>query len=265
MRRAASAFQLLLPLLLLSLPLSGAASAAPLGYPWMIPGDTSHEALSHRFPAPPGYTRVPLARGEFGAWLRELPLEPAGTAVRLFDGKEKPRQDVHLAVVAIDVGDRDLQQCADAVMRLRSEFLLARGQTIVFHPDPKKKLHTMLFDPRIPDPNRKRFHRYLTTLFSEAGSASLQAEMAQATAPAQPGDVLIQGGYPGHAILVVDEVVDPGGKRKLMLAQSYMPAQQIHLLKAADGTPWFDEAALDKGGLKTPEWRPFHRKDVRRF
>lgn len=245
--------------------LSTSASAAPLGYPWIAPGDASHEALSHRFAPPDGYTRVPLARGQFGAWLRDLPLEPPGTAVHLFDGTDKPRQDVHVAVVSIDVGDRDLQQCADAVMRLRSEFLLARGQTIVFHPDPKKTQHQLVFDPRIPDPGRKRFSRYLTLLFAEAGSASLQAELAQATVPAQPGDVLIQGGHPGHAILVVDEVIDPAGKRKLMLAQSYMPAQQVHVLKAADGTPWFDEASLDRGGLKTPEWRPFHRKDVRRF
>lgn len=251
---------------LVAFALSTSAWAAPLGYPWLSPGDASHESIAHRFAPPAGYQRVPLQRGDFGAWLRELPLEPAGTAVHLFDGSEKPRQDLHLAVVSIDVGDRDLQQCADAVMRLRAEYLLARGQPIVFHPEPAKKQHTLLFDPRQPDPGRKRFHRYLTVLFSEAGSASLQADLAPATAPAVPGDVLIQGGFPGHAIQVVDVVADGTGKRKLMLAQSYMPAQQLHVLKNTDGSPWFDETALDgKEGLKTPEWRGFHRKDVRRF
>lgn len=251
---------------LLAFALSTSAWAAPLGYPWQAPGAAPHEALSHRFAAPADFQRVQLQRGDFGSWLRDLPLEPAGTAVHLFDGTEKPRQDVHLAVVSIDVGERDLQQCADAVMRLRAEYLLARGLPIVFHPEPAKQQHTLLFDPRQPDPGRRRLHRYFTLLFSEAGSASLQAELASAPGPVHPGDVLIQGGFPGHAILVVDAVADATGKRKLMLTQSYMPAQQIHVLKNIDGSPWFDEAALDgKPGLATPEWRPFHRKDVRRF
>jgi hypothetical protein len=47
-----------------------------------------------------------------------------------------------------------------------------------------------------------------------------------------------------------------------------MPAQEFHVLNnLADAalSPWFDAAALDGAGLKTPEWRPFSRRDVRRF
>jgi hypothetical protein len=40
--------------------------------------------------------------------------------VLLYNGAPKFRQDVHAAVIDIDVGTRDLQQCADATMRLRA-------------------------------------------------------------------------------------------------------------------------------------------------
>ena len=108
----------------------------------------------------------------------------------------------------------------------------------------------------------------LTRVFSDAGSASLQAELVPVRGPVQPGDVLIQGGHPGHAVQVLD-VAEGGGKRYLLLGQSFMPAQQLHVLKNLGVpalSPWFDEAELDHlPGLMTPEWLPFARKDVRRF
>ena len=82
-----------------------------------------------------------------------------------------------------------------------------------------------------------------------------------------PGDVLIQGGYPGHALLVLD-VAEAAGKSYLLLGQSYMPAQQFHVvnnLLDPKLSPWFDGTALDLGGVQTPEWRPFRRVDARRF
>jgi hypothetical protein len=223
------------------------------------------DALSARFQPPPGFTRV-TATG-FGAWLRELPLQPAGSPVLLFDGRPKPRQDVHAAVIAIDIGKRDLQQCADAVMRLRAEYLWEQRSPVEFHPDPGKA-RVLRFDPKSAD--RKRFEKYLVGVFADAGSASLQAELMKAKAPVEPGDVLIQGGYPGHAVLVLDVAADEAGHRRLLLAQSYMPAQSIHVLlvdpQHPDKGAWFDEATLDGPiGLVTPEWRPFHRGDVRRF
>jgi hypothetical protein len=222
------------------------------------------ETLEKRFPPPPGFDRA--ATSGYGEWLRGLPLQPSGAPVLLFDGRAKPRQDVHAAVIAIDVGKRDLQQCADAVMRLRAEYLWSRGEPVAFHPDPGKP-KTLRF---APSSDRARFEKYLVQVFSDAGSASLQAEMAKATTPVEPGDVLIQGGYPGHAVTVLDVAIDSSGHRKLLLAQSYMPAQSIHVLLLDPTHPekgaWYDEAALDSPtGLQTPEWRPFKRGDVRRF
>jgi hypothetical protein len=50
-----------------------------------------------------------------------------------------------------------------------------------------------------------------------------------------------------------------------MLAQSYMPAQDVHILKNPAkwrSTPWYE---LDFGEeLRTPEWT-FHKEDLKRF
>ena len=79
------------------------------------------------------------------------------------------------------------------------------------------------------------------------------------------GDVFIQGGFPGHAILVVDMAVNGSGKKLFLLVQSYMPAQEIHVLNNpvdSDSSPWYK---LDFGEiLYTPEWT-FTRNDLKRF
>ena len=173
--------------------------------------------------------RLAVKPGSFGAWLRDLPLLPPGSDVRLFNGELKARQDVHAAVVDLDVGSRDLQQCADAVMRLRAEYLYARHEPVRFHPDPGKPRELAFIRRGASgdverEGDRERFRRYLVGVFADAGSASLEAEMKPVgSRPLAPGDVLIQGGYPGHAVQVLD-VAERGGQRFLLLGQSYMPA-----------------------------------------
>src|SRR6185312_5801314 len=232
-----------------------------LAYAW--PHAAAADTLEARFSPPPGAARVAVADGSFGDFLRRLPLKPRGTAVRLYDGTPEARQDVHAAVVDLDVPPRDLQQCADAVMRLWAEYRYTLGARIAFHPDPGKS-RALAFDARTHD--RRAFEHWLIKVFADAGSASLEAELRAASGEVQPGDVLIQGGYPGHAVLVLDVAAGKDGRRWLLLGQSYMPAQDFHVLvnPATPSSPWYDAAALATG-LKTPEWRPFTRRDVRRF
>jgi hypothetical protein len=231
-----------------------------LVYAW--PHASAAESLQARFAPPAGAQRVEVAGDSFGAFLRLLPLKPAGSSVHLFDGSEKARQDVHAAVVDLDVPRRDLQQCADAVMRLWAEYGYARGTTIAFHPEPGKAT-ALTFDARTHD--RKAFAKWLIKVFADAGSASLQAELKPVRGDVEPGDVLIQGGYPGHAVLVLDVARGKDGKRWLLLGQSYMPAQEFHVLRNGDGV-WYDAGTLTtETGLKTPEWPAFQKKDVRRF
>lgn len=79
------------------------------------------------------------------------------------------------------------------------------------------------------------------------------------------GDVFIQGGTPGHAMLVVDLAANVAGERVFLLAQGFMPAQEMHIVKnpAAPGlSPWF--ALTGAGELTTPSW-PFQWTHLRSF
>lgn len=239
--------------------------------------------LRSRIAVPPGFDRLPVGPGSFGAWLRELPVRPGRPAVRLYDGRPKVNQEAHFAVLDVDVGPKDLQQCADAVIRLRSEFLFAGpcADGIAFDFTSGDTAHwTKWRDgirPRVtgnrvawsreaePDGSYANFRRYLETVFTYAGSASLERELLAVDDPSQPelGDVFIEGGFPGHAVLVLDVAVNAAGERVFLLAQSYMPAQDIHVLRSFDRrNPWFP--ARSDGVLSTPEW-DFHYRQLRRF
>ena len=246
---------------------AGAASAeAAPRYLWRAePSVQGAATLAGRIPAPAGFERVPAPQGSFAEWLRNLPLSPEGTPVRLYDGRLKWSQDKHVAVIDIDTGTRNLQQCADAVMRLRAEYLLASGRArdIAFNDTEGKRLAF-----RGAPSDRKAFQRYMIQVFSYAGTYSLEREMSRLPlADMRIGDVFIKGGFPGHAVLVVDMAAKgASGERRFLLAQSYMPAQDMHVLKdpkSHDGTAWYKMPEAG-GELVTPEWI-FQTSQLRRF
>ncbi len=244
---------------------------------WWMPSvafSPGNERIATRFEVPQGYSRVQAAPNSFAAWLRNLPLLPPGSPVLLHNGERKARQDVHAAVLDVSVGAKDLQQCADAVMRLRAEYLFAQGRSneiqFNFTNGFKAEFHRWKKGERInvvgnrcswsasarPDSSHASLLAYLDRVFTYAGTLSLSKELRSAEgSDIEPGDVFIQGGSPGHAVIVVDVAVTKEGQRTFMLAQSYMPAQRIHILKnlhrPAQGA-WFMEGGDDK--LYTPEW-----------
>lgn len=248
-------------------------------HPWQ---PEARETIEQRFPAPPGTARLAAPEGSFAAWLRTLPVRPRGSQVHYFNGAVKPNR-VHAAVVDLDVGRRDLQQCADAVMRLRAEYLLAAGcgEQVAFNftsgdraswsawargERPRVDGNRVTWTKRSsPDESYRNFRRYLDTVFVYAGSASLERELERVEDPSQleAGDVFIEGGFPGHAVIVMDVTENPRGQRRFLLAQSYMPAQELHVLRRPGSeSPWYDARAA--GALITPEWR-FRVADLRRF
>ena len=116
------------------------------------------------------------------------------------------------------------------------------------------------------DDSYANFKSYLQTVFNYAGSMSLDRQLSTVADPKkiEPGDVFIRGGSPGHAVIVVDVVENAQGKRQFMIAQSYMPAQEMHILKNPKHgeSPWYD--AEETGELVTPEWT-FARNELKRF
>ena len=232
---------------------SGAAWATP-GYAWHEHASRS-ETLAQRIQPPSGFERPPAAPDTWAAWLRGLPMKPAGTPVLLYNGTPKWRQDVHAAVIDIDVGKRNLQQCADAIMRLRAEWLFAsnRKRDIGFnYTDGKRRSFAARGKTDYP-----AFRKYMTLVFAYAGTYSLEHELKPVSQDEiEIGDVFIKGGFPGHAVLVADmSVHKETGEKRFLLIQSYMPAQEMHVLKnpaASDGSPWY--RADFSGELVTPEW-----------
>src|SRR5262249_42904062 len=115
-----------------------------------------------------------------------------------------------------------------------------------------------------PDASYRSFRDFMTLVFRYAGSKSLADELEPvAVTEVRPGDVFVQGGFPGHAVLVLDVAERQDGARVFLLGQSYMPAQEIHVLKdPRTGGAWFETALHQR--LDTPEWS-FPPDALRRF
>lgn len=260
------------------------ASPALAGeYPWFVSYDPAH-SIEKRIAPPAGFVRVKAAPGSFAAWLRGLPLKPGTPSVHLFDGRLKRNQDVHAAVIDIDTGKKDLQQCADAVIRLRAEYLFAKGRALDalfrftsgdeapfsmwaggWRPSVRSQKVTWARSGTA-GASHEAYRAWLDTVFLYAGTISLDRELAPVNDPGaiEIGDVFIEAGSPGHAVIVVDMASDPKTKNKVfLLAQSYMPAQELHVLKSPDdSSPWYRADFGDT--LKTPEWT-FQPKHLKRF
>ncbi len=243
-------------------------------------GATARERIA----PPEGFERLTLDEGSFGEYLRNLPLKPHGSSVKYYDGGTKP-WDVHVAVIDMDVGTRDLQQCADAVIRLRAEYLYANGKYDQIHFNFTNGFNAkygkwiqgfrisitgnkaVWVDNGSKGADYKSFRKYLDTVFAYAGTLSLSQEMKKIDLKEmRPGDVFLKGGSPGHCVIIIDMAENPQtGERVFLAAQSYMPAQDIHILKNPaneDGNPWYPMEFGDK--LVTPEWT-FSKDQTYRF
>lgn len=242
--------------------------------------------LINAIPLPKGYERVSTKANSFAYWLHQIPLKTNDPLVHLYNGELKRNQNAQFAILNVDVGNEDLQQCADAVIRLRSEFLYQSNQFDKLHFNYTSGDKASWNDWRsgkrpvingnqvswhqksVADNSYTCFKNYLRNIFMYCGSLSLSRELK-----AQPdihqikaGDVFIIGGTPGHAEIVMDVAIHKKtGKKIFLLAQSYMPAQEIQLLKNPDNeelSPWYEEDFGDQ--LNTPEFT-FNRNNLMSF
>jgi hypothetical protein len=247
--------------------------------------NTVGTTIESRFNSLANCERILADSNSFGAYLRVLPLKPHGSSVKYYDGNLKRNNNTYIGVVDLSIGDRDLHQCADAVMRLRADYLREQkrydeikfsfnngfvadyskwkeGYRIHFNGDSfswRKKT--------APSDSDESYWKYLEYVFSFAGTWSLEKELkAVSIEDMEIGDVFIYGGAPGHAVIVVDMIQDKSTREKyFMLAQSYMPAQEIQILvnpNNSDTSPWY--SAEIGSTLQTPEWN-FDGDALKRF
>jgi len=220
-------------------------------------------------PLPEGFERLKTDSNSFEYYLQNFKLRTSDKTVYLYNGEPKSNQNVQYAVLDIDVGTKDLQQCADAVMRLRGEYLYSKKKYSEIHfnflSDGKPRY---FLEYSKNDTSYKIFRKYMDYIFSYANTGSLNDEMKSvAIDNMQIGDVFIQKRTPyGHAIIVLDMAENFKTNQKIfIIAQSYMPAQDIHILLNFNNTnisPWYE---LDfKDDIETPEWI-FTKSDLKRF
>lgn len=215
---------------------------------------TGTDTLLQRFKVPVGFHRNNNPDNSFAYWLNHLPLKAEGTPVKNYRGEVARTDKYTAAVIDMSVGKQDLQQCADAVMRLRAEYLYQqkRYQDIAFNFTSGFRCDYLHYAKGFRFKNGRWvltarenyaypvFLKYMDLVFSYAGTLSLEKELikVQDATELKTGDVFIHGGSPGHCFIVMDVVEDDEHQKRFLLAQSFMPAQDIQLLQL-NGNPWF--------------------------
>ncbi|GAB2613383.1 DUF4846 domain-containing protein [Belliella aquatica] len=219
------------------------------------------KTVYERFPAPKGFQKQMNPIGSWPAFLQGYPLLSSGSPLLDYKGNPISDQKSHVAVLNIDVGKKDLQQCADAIIRLRAEYLWQTDkkdqidfkftsghsyswQSYANGTRPEVKGNKVTFsNVTTPDQSYDAFRRYLDIVFMYAGTISLHRDMkaVERKSEYQIGDALVHPGSPGHAVVIVDKAKNLKGEVIYLLAQGYTPAQSIHIVKSGHSgiSPWF--------------------------
>ena len=233
--------------------------------------DYAKSTLLTRFSPPDGYKWIDEEQGSFGEFLVNFPLYPKDFPVRDYNTVPVERQDSHASLLKIDVGGKDLQQCADAWIRLYAEYQWKKGdfEEIIFQftsgqylswLDYSKGIRTKEVGERVHfystskvDSSRENFRNYLNLVFNYAGTISLEREgiRVEKNSEIKTGDYIIKPGSPGHCVIIMGRAKNKAGKMVYLLAESFMPAQDIHLIKnpfSSKLSPWYE---LDVNFLQT--------------
>nr|WP_025742917.1 DUF4846 domain-containing protein [Aquimarina pacifica] len=219
------------------------------------------DSISTRVIVPEGYTRVNYDSGSFQSYLRHYRVKPYGSQIINYDDTEYFAQNWHDAILEVPVPSNGLQQCADALMRIRSEYLWDKNRKdeIGFNFTsghycswamyakgfrPKIKGNKVSFHKTAsPNNSKSNFYKYLNLIYMYAGTLSMYTELPKIKIEKITiGDMLVKPGSPGHIEIVVDEIVNENGDKLFLLAQGNTPAQSVCLLKNHEEigiSPWY--------------------------
>ncbi|MBN1251645.1 MAG: DUF4846 domain-containing protein [Bacteroidales bacterium] len=241
--------------------------------------------LKSRIYTPNDFERTKIEQNTFAYYLRNLPLKKHGEKVKYYNGDFKENYNVYVAVVDKKIGNKNLHQCADAIMHLRADYFYTQKQFNNIHFNftngMNVKYSEWIKGKRIAVKGNKThwtqsakasntyndFWNYMEKIFTYAGTFSLSKELIPVKIEEmQIGEVFIHGGFPGHGIIVLDMAENKKtGEKLFLLAQSYMPAQEIQILQNPNNkqiSPWY--SLNFEGKLYTPEWT-FEKSELKRF
>lgn len=190
-------------------------------------------------------------------FLQNLPMK--GGPILDYKGNVIANQQKHSAIINYDVGNKDLQQCADALMRLRAEYLFQqqRYHEIGFHfvngiwytwdqyCEGLKVIpsgNDIKLARSSPSPyTHESLRKYLDVVYNYASTISLAKELKKADDFAA-GTVIIYPGSPGHCFIIIDEATGTNGEKVFKLVEGYTPAQSIYVLSnliEPEISPWY--------------------------
>ncbi|HET6721666.1 MAG TPA: DUF4846 domain-containing protein [Chitinophagaceae bacterium] len=234
---------------------------------------------------PAGFAYVNESDSAYSNWLLDLKFK-TNRPVYLYDGKLKSNQNVHYGILNIDIGKKDIIQCADAAVKIRADYLFEKnriaeinfiatsGDKISFESWLKGTRWKAQGNKLVPytttrnvNSIKKDYDAFMNLVYTYCGTYSLSNQLKQVNdiSSLQAGDIFIKGGFPGHAVTVMAVAQNGGGKKIFLLSQGYMPAQDIHILKNyanADLNPWY--TLSDIYPLYTPEWQ-FNNGSLKRW
>jgi len=217
--------------------------------------------IASRVNSPEGYKRVSYAKGSFEDYLRNYKLKSFESKIINYDDTNYFWQGGHIGILDIPVPKNGLQQCADALIRVRSEYLWdsnrkdeigfnftsghycswtkyaegyrprIKGNKVTFHKTARANF------------SKDNFYKYLNLIYMYSGTLSLYNELKSIKAmDLKVGDMLIKGGSPGHIVLLCDAVINENGEKLFLLFQGNTPAQSVHLVKNLEDSiisPWY--------------------------
>ena len=223
--------------------------------------NASGNNIRDRILAPTGYNWVNEEPNSFGAYLQNIQLKEDKSPILDYTGSPISNQSEHVAILNYDVGNRDLQQCADAVIRLRAEYLYERGKysEIAFHFTSGDLFTWEQYsngyraivtgnDVSFPktknkDDSYQNFRKYLDAVYNYAGTISLNKETENIfnDEDIKAGNIIVTPGSPGHALIIVGKAKNSNNESVYLLAEGYTPAQSIHIITNAreDINPWY--------------------------
>ncbi len=240
--------------------------------------------IAERIDTPFKFKRIPAKKQSFEYFLRNYPLKPADSQVRLFYGEKKANQDAHCAIFNLPLEKKDIQKDAGSIIKLYAEYMFKYGldNKISFHFEggelsPWKEWEKKAEKKRVlkanvagnlknwtkyekPDsPSRAEFFQeYLTEVLSNTSILSMQTYETEPVnfQNVKIGDILWDLGKPGHLCLVVDMCINSeNGEKAILLAQGGVPSQDFHVIKNPKriNDPWYHESDLQVAAM-TPEY-----------
>lgn len=228
--------------------------------------NTNKRTIFAKFKTPEGFERVkPLT--EFGLFLNHLPLKSDKLKVKLYDGSVKANQENYVAVIDLPQSTNNIQYNANAIIRLRAEYLYKNKLYDQIDFKVNNYVQALTYKEFVKgDYSYKKFTKYLEYFLPQTTSSSITNNLISVDwKEMQIGDVFVQkSNIRGHAAIVADMAKNDEGQKIFLLAQSYYPGQDLHIIanpNDEENSPWY---TLQEGVILTPEWR-FLSSDLMRF